>query len=107
MKTKVESDVLSGLCSIEADARLAALRSLKNTVIGDKRKKASFVKLGAVQLLVEILTSDTEPSLLIQAAAAVRFHPWSPVCTSAPRRQGLVVATEPLGKPHLGPEASA
>lgn len=40
-------------------------------MIGDKRKKLSFVKLGAVQLLVEILASDSEPALLIQAAAAV------------------------------------
>lgn len=70
MKASAQT-VVENLSSIDAEARLAALRSLKNVVIGDKRKKSAFVQLGAVQLLVEILASDSDPALLIQAAAAV------------------------------------
>ena len=64
--------ILQGLCSIEPSARLAALRQLKNVVIGDKRKKSAFVKLGALPLLVEILSAESDSAALIQAAAAVR-----------------------------------
>lgn len=78
-----ENEIVNRLSSVDSDAKLTALRSLKNMVIGDKRKKLSFVRLGAVQLLAEILGSDSDPALLIQAAATVRRRAGAAPCPAA------------------------
>eukprot|EP00898_Chlorokybus_atmophyticus_P004381 jgi/Chlat1/4944/Chrsp32S04940 len=64
-------DIVEGLSSLDTEARLKALRDVKNSIIGNKTKKISYIKLGAVPRVVEILASDTESSLLVQSAATV------------------------------------
>lgn len=64
-------DLVENLSSLDTTARLKALRDVKNQIIGNKTKKLSYIKLGAVPRVVEILTSDTETPLLVQSAAAV------------------------------------
>lgn len=63
--------------SSDADDKLTALRYLKNQIIGNRTKKLSYIKLGAVPAVVSIL-SDSSPgnyefslSLLVQAAATI------------------------------------
>nr|XP_024385227.1 armadillo repeat-containing protein 8-like isoform X2 [Physcomitrium patens] len=64
-------DLVEGLSSLDNTARLKALRDVKNQIIGNKTKKLSYIKLGAVPRVVEILASDTDIPLLVQSAAAV------------------------------------
>eukprot|EP00249_Psilotum_nudum_P017937 c26559_g1_i2 orf=648-2606(+) len=64
-------DLVENLSSIDTSARLKALRDVKNQIIGNKTKKLSYIKLGAVPRVVEILASDTETPLLVQSAATV------------------------------------
>ena len=64
-------DLVENLSSLDTSARLKALRDVKNQIIGNKTKKLSYIKLGAVPRVVEILASDTETPLLVQSAAAV------------------------------------
>ncbi|XP_057802463.1 uncharacterized protein LOC131017755 isoform X2 [Salvia miltiorrhiza] len=65
------------------EAKLKALRDLKNQIIGNRTKKLAFLKLGAVPSIVAILASsaaasggggdcrDFHESFLIQSAAAI------------------------------------
>ncbi|GBG92583.1 hypothetical protein CBR_g56096 [Chara braunii] len=64
-------DIVHNLSSLDTNARLRALREVKNQIIGNKTKKLSYIKLGAVRRVVEILAKDTETPLLVQSAAAV------------------------------------
>jgi hypothetical protein len=64
-------DLVESLSSLDNTARLKAIRDVKNQIIGNKTKKLSYIKLGAVPRVVEILASDTEVPLLVQSAAAV------------------------------------
>lgn len=64
-------DLVESLSSLDNTARLKALRDVKNQIIGNKTKKLSYIKLGAVPRVVEILASDTEIPLLVQSAAAL------------------------------------
>lgn len=64
-------DLVESLSSLDNTARLKALRDVKNQIIGNKTKKLSYIKLGAVPRVVEILASDTEIPFLVQSAAAV------------------------------------
>ncbi|KAJ7537945.1 hypothetical protein O6H91_11G029000 [Diphasiastrum complanatum] len=68
--TKSE-DLVESLSSLDTMARLKALRDVKNQIIGNKTKKLSYIKLGAVPRVVEILASDSDVPLLVQSAAAV------------------------------------
>lgn len=64
--------------------KLKAIRDIKNQVIGNKRRKSVFIKLNAVQSLVEQLAEQGTGtncrqsaillSSLLSAAASSRFH---------------------------------
>ncbi|KAL8210451.1 hypothetical protein R6Q57_004888 [Mikania cordata] len=55
------------------DAKLKVLRELKNQIIGNRTKKLSYIKLGAVPFVVSILSSasSTSDSVIVQCAAAI------------------------------------
>ncbi|KAF5838163.1 armadillo-type protein [Dunaliella salina] len=50
---------------------LAALKKIKNQIIGNKTKKKAFLECGAVPCILKILYTSTNPELQIQAAAAL------------------------------------
>ncbi|KAI3937820.1 hypothetical protein MKW92_039097 [Papaver armeniacum] len=66
-------DLLCRLNSGDEDTKLKALREVKNQIIGNKTKKLSYIKLGAVPTVVDILgtASDSDTCLLIQSAAVI------------------------------------
>ncbi|XP_058072543.1 uncharacterized protein LOC131221334 [Magnolia sinica] len=67
-------ELISILSSAESGgARLKALREVKNQIIGNRTKKLSYIKLGAVPRVVDILSSsgDSDSGLLVQSAAAL------------------------------------
>lgn len=77
-------DLIGRLNSIQTpyEVKLKALRDLKNQIIGNRTKKLTFLKLGAVPSVVAILSSsaaaasgdgnrDFHESVLIQSAAAI------------------------------------
>ena len=47
---------------------LSSLRALKNRVIGCKRAKIAFIEKGVTKLLLDILASEPEPAVAVQAA---------------------------------------
>jgi hypothetical protein len=53
------SDVLLALCSMDHDSQLHAVRNIKNSIIGNLRKKTAFSIAGAVPRLVEILQKSS------------------------------------------------
>lgn len=86
----VPQDLVGRLSSsaISHEAKLKALRDIKNQIIGNRTKKLSFLKLGAVPSVVGVLASATATatsrigcgfigddhdldSIIIQSAAAV------------------------------------
>ncbi|KAH7860635.1 hypothetical protein Vadar_015911 [Vaccinium darrowii] len=72
-------DLISRLSSaaVDGETKLKALRELKNQIIGNRTKKLSYIKLGAVPSVVSILSSAaadddaSSTSVLLQSAAAV------------------------------------
>lgn len=55
----------------DGDARLQALRAVKNQVIGNKQKKLAYIQLGAVPQLLAIVSSATDPTVVVQASVAL------------------------------------
>ncbi|KAI3705449.1 hypothetical protein L1987_75687 [Smallanthus sonchifolius] len=55
------------------EAKLKVLRELKNQIIGNRTKKLSYIKLGAVPFVVSILSSasSSSDSVLVQCAATL------------------------------------
>ena len=72
MRTRTE-ELVHRLRDGEGEARLEALRAIKNAVIGNYRQKQAFVKAGTPQLITNILSeaAEADVGVLIQAAAAV------------------------------------
>lgn len=66
-----QQEVIDRLRSSVRSTRLAAVRDIKNQIIGNKNKKLSYVKLQAVPLVVELLRETADSYLLVQSAAAV------------------------------------
>ncbi|XP_015058647.1 armadillo repeat-containing protein 8 [Solanum pennellii] len=82
-------DLIGRLSSSSTEAKLKALRDLKNQIIGNRTKKLCFLKLGAVPSVTSILSSSSataaaaaaavcsgndvelNDSLIIQSAAAI------------------------------------
>lgn len=64
-------DIVQKLRSDDALVKMRAVRSLKNEIIGSKNKKLTFIDLGAVPHVVELLRQGHEAALLVQAAAAL------------------------------------
>ena len=70
MKERLRAEELAGgLAASDPDARLKSLRAIKNSVIGNKREKTKH--LSYLPLILDILSTDSDPSVLIQAAQAV------------------------------------
>ncbi|XP_017983156.1 PREDICTED: armadillo repeat-containing protein 8 isoform X3 [Theobroma cacao] len=81
------SELLSRLASSEPEVKLRALREVKNQIIGNRTKKLSFLKLGAVPAVAGILADSADDvidcnnndcnvnnninSILVQSAAAL------------------------------------
>lgn len=71
------SDLHARLISSDGEVQLKALRELKNRIIGNRTKKLSYIKLGLVPAVADILSSKSETvaghesSLLIQSAAVL------------------------------------
>lgn len=67
-------DVILRLCSPETEVKFKALRELKNQIIGNRTKKLSYVKLGAVPAVVSALSSSADAgdfAGLVQASAVI------------------------------------
>ncbi len=63
--------MLSGLTSKEAEERLKTLRSIKHAVIGNKAKKAHFIKEGAVKLVLALLLEGSDVEEQVHCAATL------------------------------------
>ncbi|KAF8403818.1 hypothetical protein HHK36_011924 [Tetracentron sinense] len=61
------------LSSSEGEAKLKALKEMKNQIIGNRTKKLSYIKIGAVPTVAGILASagESDAFLLIQSAAVI------------------------------------
>lgn len=65
-------ELVQRLYSNDSTTKFKAVREVKNQIIGNKSKKLSYIKLGAVPRVVQLLASEGEPnSLKVQSAAAV------------------------------------
>lgn len=58
------------LGSTDPEVKLRALREVKNQIIGNRTKKLSFLKLGAVPAVAAALDAS-QSELLVQSAAAL------------------------------------
>ena len=52
------SELLSRLASFEPEVKVRALREVKNQIIGNRTKKLSFLKIGAVPTVAGILANS-------------------------------------------------
>jgi hypothetical protein len=64
-----EAEAVARLGSPDPDARLKALREVKNQVIGNRTKKLAYIKLGAVPKVVDILATSDNSAMLVQVRA--------------------------------------
>ncbi|ESW14466.1 hypothetical protein PHAVU_008G283500 [Phaseolus vulgaris] len=75
--TRPSSDlIIHRLASSDCEIKLKAIREVKNQIIGNRTKKLSYIKLGAVPVLAAVLAgadADSAPgsSLIVQSAAAL------------------------------------
>lgn len=71
MKERVrdDEDLLIGLTASDAHRRLKSVRTIKNTVIGNKRAKTTNIQY--LPTLLKILSAEQDPSVLVQAAQTV------------------------------------
>ncbi|XP_018830933.1 armadillo repeat-containing protein 8 [Juglans regia] len=67
---RASPDLLVRLGSTDPEVKLRALREVKNQIIGNRTKKLSFLKLGAVPAVAAALDA-AQSELLIQSAAAL------------------------------------
>lgn len=63
-------DLIGRLSSSSVDAKLKALRDLKNQIIGNRTKKLCFLKLGAVPCVTSILSSSSATAAAAAAGSA-------------------------------------
>ncbi|KAL1347518.1 hypothetical protein HN51_023587 [Arachis hypogaea] len=64
--------ILDRLASSDGQIKLKAIRQLKNHIIGNRTKKLSYIKLGAVPAVAATLADfDSDPNLIVQSAAAL------------------------------------
>ncbi|XP_062171766.1 uncharacterized protein LOC133877469 isoform X2 [Alnus glutinosa] len=71
---RAPSDLLVRLGSTDPEVKLRALREVKNQIIGNRTKKLSFLKLGAVPAVAAALSqaqSQAQADLLVQSAAVL------------------------------------
>ncbi len=67
-----QADLVAKLGAADSEGRLHDIRDVKNQIIGNKSRKLSYIKLGAVPRVVELLASaDAELPVRIQCAATV------------------------------------
>ena len=65
--------ILTRLCTASsANAQAAALRELKHEIIGTEQKKVSWIKLGLVPHLLQVLSSESSSKRSNRAAHAYR-----------------------------------
>ncbi|KAK7301832.1 hypothetical protein RJT34_12708 [Clitoria ternatea] len=71
--TGISSDpILDRLSSSDCDVKFKAIREVKNRIIGNRTKKLSYIKLGAVPKVAAALAdSNSTPDLVVQSAAAL------------------------------------
>ncbi|KAL8129342.1 hypothetical protein V2J09_018497 [Rumex salicifolius] len=72
--TNRPEDLIARLGSADGEAKLKSLRELKNQIIGNRTKKLSYAKLGAVPAVVSILATAIDggdSSLILQSAATI------------------------------------
>ncbi|XP_028758750.1 armadillo repeat-containing protein 8 [Neltuma alba] len=75
--TRISSDlILDRLTSTDPEIKLKAIREVKNRIIGNPTKKLSYIKLGAVPVIADVLAEADADSacgsnLIVQAAAAL------------------------------------
>ncbi|KAI4305103.1 hypothetical protein L6164_028491 [Bauhinia variegata] len=68
--------ILDRLASTDCQIKLKAIREVKNQIIGNRTKKLSYIKLGAVPAVAAVLAegdanSDCGSNLIVQSAAAL------------------------------------
>lgn len=89
MKEQLRAEELAGgLAAGDPDARLKSLRAIKNSVIGNKREKTKHLLY--LPSILEILSTDSDPSVLVQAAQAVGSFATAPDGARAVVGQGGV-----------------
>ncbi|KAL9319982.1 hypothetical protein ACSQ67_011821 [Phaseolus vulgaris] len=62
--------ILDRLASSDGAVKFIAIREVKNHIIGNRTKKLSYIKLGAVPAVAAAL-ADSDPNLIVQSAAAL------------------------------------
>ncbi|XP_027335549.1 armadillo repeat-containing protein 8-like isoform X2 [Abrus precatorius] len=62
--------ILDRLASSDCEVKLKAIREVKNRIIGNRTKKLSYIKLGAVPAVAAALV-DSDPNLIVQSAATL------------------------------------
>jgi len=62
--------ILDRLASSDGAVKFRAIREVKNHIIGNRTKKLSYIKLGAVPAVAAAL-ADSDPNLIVQSAAAL------------------------------------
>ena len=69
---RASPDLLVRLGSTDPEVKLRALREVKNQIIGNRTKKLSFLKLGAVPAVAAALAqAQAQAELLVQSAAVL------------------------------------
>lgn len=72
VKKDSPGDLLERLQTSDLSTRLKAVRSIRDQVIGNRSRKLAYLKLGAVERLIELLSDPDADSLIrINCAATV------------------------------------
>ena len=70
MVAKTE-ELIARLKSTEPSTRLKAVKTVRDQIIGNRHRKAAFIKHDAVSIIVDMLENEPESNLLVQCATVV------------------------------------
>ncbi|XP_054818461.1 uncharacterized protein LOC129318002 isoform X2 [Prosopis cineraria] len=76
VSSNTSDPILDRLASTDCEIKLKAIREVKNKIIGNRTKKLSYIKLGAVPVVASVLAeadanSDSGANLIVQSAAVL------------------------------------
>ena len=69
-------DLVDSISSKHRGVKLEALRTIKNQIIGNKRRKKTFIQLNALESISELLSENEDKTVVMESAVVMGSLVW-------------------------------